>query len=251
MGAHVARAAAVATLLVASVGVIAACGQAARSPADNAPTRAALPMWTALEAGSSWGMRSSTDGDTTHFHLRHLSRWGCWSGDLVDLETTKPSPADYWEPGQDVIGHQIELHDPDGSWRMVGTYTQSPNPSEVWTMQVHQYPGTPVPYVIVPGRQVNSDTRTEYYLLFDKKIVSACMHEGPQDAPAWGQHVYWRSEFTFSDGVLHAHYEENHECGIQACQIEDWTFAPIAVGMTQIAVLRGGGKPFKLVLRRG
>lgn len=118
-------------------------------------------------------------------------------------------------------------------------------------MQVHQYPGMPVPYVIVPARRVDSDTRTAYYLLFSNKIASACMHGGPQDAPGWGQHVYWRSEFTFSDGVLHAHYEENHGCGIQACQIEDWTFVPGEVGMTQVDVLRGAGKPFNLVLRRG
>ncbi len=195
-------------------------------------------------------MRSSFNGDVTRFRLRRLAHWGCWSGEIVDLETIKPAPIDYWEPGSNVIGHQIELHDADGPWRMIGTYTQSPDQGEVWTMQVHRLPGLPLPYVIVPARRANTDTRTAYYVLFSQHIVSTCMHGGPKDAPSWGRHVFWRSKFTFAGGVLHAHYEENHECGVEACQIEDWTFTHGSVGMTDIRVERGGGKPFDLDLRR-
>lgn len=211
----------------------------------------APPMWKVFAPGASWAMRSSADGHLTRFDLQRLSRWGCWRGDIIDLVDHKRSANDYWEIGGDVVGHQIELRGRDGSWRMIGTYAQSPDPSEEWTMQVHRYPGHPIPYVIVPSRRVSSDTRTEYYTLFSTGIVSRCLRGGPSAAPGWGRNVYWRSKFTFvRNGTLHAHYEENHECGPIACQIENWTFAPGRLGMTQVADLRAGGHPMSLVLRR-
>lgn len=206
----------------------------------------AQSMWSVFGT-PGWSMRSEANGHITTFHIHRLSHWACWRGELVDLQDVKQAPEDYWGPGSDVIGNQIELHDPDGSWRMVGTYTQSAAPGEEWTMQVHGYPGRPTPYVIVPGRQVNSDTRTEYFLDYSQGIVSSCLHTTP---PGWGVHVYWRSLFRFTAGGLRAHYEENMECGALACQIENWTFTRGRGGITSIEDVRSSGRALGLLLRR-
>jgi hypothetical protein len=208
------------------------------------------PMWPVFTRGS-WKMTSSVNHHVTTFTVRHLDNWACWKGDLIDLRTNKQAPEDYWAPGLNVVGHQILLRDKDGSVRMVGTYTQSPDPAERWTMQVHSYPGRPVAYVITPGRRVASDTRTAYYTLYSASIEPRCMRGGESAAPGWGRNVYWRSRFVFDKrGWLHAHYEENLGCGAIACQIENWTFACARAGIEQINDTRVAGKPIALVLRR-
>jgi hypothetical protein len=227
----------VGTLVLFAVVGLTACG-------TQAPA-----MWDALRAGSSWSMRSSVDGDRTQFYLEPLRRWGCWSGHLIDLVDRKLAARDYWGPGEDVTGHQIMYEDADGSWRMVGTYTESSRRSEIWTMQVHGYPGKPTPYVITPSRRADGDTQTEYYGLFVRgAAVSSCMHGGPRSAPTWAQHVYWRSQFSFAGSTLRARYEENHECGHVACQVESWTFARGRPGINKIVDMRVGGKPLGLTL---
>jgi hypothetical protein len=194
-------------------------------------------------------MRSSVNGHLTRFYVRRLTRWGCWSGDLLDLTDIKADAEDYWGPGAQVVGHQIMIRGSDGSWRMVGTYTQAADRRDVWTMQIHGYPGEPTPYEIVPGRQIDTDTRTEYYALFTRgAIVSGCLHGGPDAAPAWGQHVYWRSRFSFSRRRLRANYEENGGCGPVPCQVESWTFARGRAGIARIADLWSGGRFLGLVL---
>lgn len=211
---------------------------------------AAAPMWDAFVPGTSWAMRSSTDGNLTRFYAIPLTHWGCWRGTLIDLMDVKRSPNDYWGIGTNVVGNQIEYRDPNGSWRMVGTYTRSTDRSLEWTMQVHGYRGWPTPYVIAPAHRVDSDTRTQYRMFYSTGIVSHCMR-GATHAPAWGQHVYWRSRFRFGPhGWLHAHYEENQGCGPLACQIENWTFAPTQSGMARIRDMRGGGYPVRLTLAR-
>lgn len=197
------------------------------------------PMWRVFTPGS-WAMVSSQNGHATTFSVRPLRQWACWRGDLIDLVTVKPAPEDYWLPGGDAIGHQIMRHDRDGSWRMVGTIAQSPDPAGSWTMQIHRYPHRPMPYVIAPGRRQASDTETMYYGLFRRSIVNSCMPGGDAVAPGWAREVYWRSRFRFDRrGWLHAHYEENHGCGPVACQMEDWTFARNRSGLERIVITRG------------
>lgn len=208
------------------------------------------PMWRVFTPGTSWLMRSSVDGHKTWFHIRRMTHWGCWTGDLIDLVDVKPAAEDYWAPGLGWVGHQILYHDPSGSWRMVGTYTRARDGAPGWTMQIHGYPGQPTPYVIVPGRQANSDTRTTYYTNYvSGAVVSSCI-PGASAAPEWAQHVYWRSQFHFtSSNTLQAHYEENR-CGALPCQVEDWTFASDNAGIARIADLRSGGNPLDLTLAR-
>jgi hypothetical protein len=208
-------------------------------------------MWNSLLPGSSWKMKSNLNGHVTTFGVRRLARWGCWTGNIVDLWDVKQAPEDYWGPGVDVAGHRIMRRNSDGSWQMIGTYTESPEPQHVWTMQIHSYSGRPRAYIITSGLRRSSDTRTAYYTLYQSGIVSSCMTGGEAAAPAWGRNVYWRSRFTFdARGALHAHYEENAGCGAQAaCQVEDWTFARDRAGIAQIAVHRAGGQALSLVLR--
>lgn len=211
----------------------------------HASSRPLAAMWPVFDL-RGWSMRSAKDGHITRFYVDRLKHWACWSGDLVDLRDIKQAPEDYWGPGGDVIGNQIVLRDPDGSWRIVGTYTESPNATEVWTFQIHRYPDKPLPYVLFPGHVVNSDTRTEYYGTFVRgKIVSSCLHTPP---PPWGVHVYWRSQFRFDRGVLRAHYEENR-CGATACQIENWTYTRGLGGVSSIEDVQAAGDPLGIRLR--
>lgn len=233
------------TILITLIATLALAGVASASTARRRTTSQAV--WRVFTPRASWEMHNSTGG-LTKFTLHHMTHWGCWTGNIIDLVDTKQTASDYWAPGSDVIGHQILLQDPDGSWRLVGTYTQGPQATDDWTMQIHGYGGKPTPYIITPGRTVNSDTRTEYYTEFIRKITSACVRVA---LPAWAQHVYWRSAFTFTrSGQLHAHYEENQGCGPVACQIENWTFTRGQVGINSIADLRSGGNPLALVLNR-
>lgn len=223
----------------------AAIGALLTPGAQAAPTHS---MWPVFDKPAKWTMRSSRNGHVTHFEIRHLAQWGCWRGDIIDLVTVKQAPEDYWGPNEDVVGHQIIRRAADGSWLMVGTYTESPNPAAVWTMQIHRYPGKPVPYVIIPAKRTDSDTRTEYFTRVAKgRQVSWCMTRNP---PKWGYHIYWRSRFHFTANRLVASYEENRGCGPVACQMEKWQFTPDRAGIARLVFQRSAGRNLPWVLSR-
>jgi hypothetical protein len=69
---------------------------------------------------------------------------------------------------------------------MVGTYAQAADRSNVWTVQIHGYPDERTPYEIVPGRQIDSDTRTEYYTLFTRGAIVSAFARSPRRRTCMG-----------------------------------------------------------------